>query len=99
MGCGFFSLLLRGKSGATLLPSGLEQLLVQTVLGRLSVMEVFGRISSSTCLFVAPLALGNLDFDLRLRIFQSFGVWVLLVENVVFLGRVRCLIPQWIHVL
>ena len=33
----------------TLLPSGLEQLLVQTVLGYQSVMEAFGRISSSTC--------------------------------------------------
>ena len=40
----------------------LEQLLVQTVLGRLSVMEAFGSISSSTCLFVALVALGNLDF-------------------------------------
>ena len=33
----------------TLLPSGLEQLLVQAVLGYQSVMEAFGRISSSTC--------------------------------------------------
>ena len=33
----------------TLLPSGLEPLLVQTVLDYQSVMEAFGRISSSTC--------------------------------------------------
>ena len=33
----------------TLLPSGLEQLLVQTVLGCQSVIEAFGRISSSAC--------------------------------------------------
>ena len=33
----------------TLLPSGLEQLLVQTVLGYQSVLEAFGRIFSSSC--------------------------------------------------
>ena len=33
----------------TFLPSGLEQLLVQAVLGNQSVMEAFGRIPSSTC--------------------------------------------------
>ena len=57
MGCGFFSLLLRSKSGASWsaplvhpLTKWLgEQLLVQTVLGYQSVMEAFGRIFSSTC--------------------------------------------------
>ena len=41
--------MLLGLLWFTLLPSGLEQLLVQTVLGYQSVMEAFGRISSSTC--------------------------------------------------
>ena len=56
----------------TLLPSGLEQLLVQTVLGYQSVMEAFGRISSSTC------------FSPHYSHFLSFGVWVLPLEFVVF---------------
>ena len=36
---------------------------------------------------------------LRPRFFQSFGVWVLPLEYVVFSGRVLCLVQQWIHVL
>ena len=36
---------------------------------------------------------------LRPRIFQSFGVWVLPLEYVVFSGRVLCLVQQWLHVL
>ena len=105
MVCGVFSLLLRGKSGASWsaplvhpLTQCFEQPLVQTVLGRLSVMDAFGRISSSTCLCRA-VRTWNSGLRLRPRIFQSFGVWVLPVEYAVFSGRVRCLVPQWIHVL
>ena len=45
-------------------------------------------------LCVALFALGNRDFVS----FSPSGVWVLLVEYVVF-RRVRCLVQQWMHVL
>ena len=47
----------------------------------------------------APFALGNLDFAFALVSFTPSGVWVLAVEYVVFSGRVRCLVQQWIHFL
>ena len=79
----------------TLLPSGLEQLLVQTVLGYQSVMEAFGRISSSTC----PLPR-----------YSHLEIWTWpspLYLSVLCLGvasgarciRDACLVQQWIHVL
>ena len=65
--------------------------------GCLSVMEALGRISSSTLPLVALFALGNLDFAFALVSFSPSGVGVLPVEYVVFSGRVRCLVQQWIH--
>ena len=57
----------------TLLPSGLEQLLVQTVRGsRLSVMEAFGRISSSTLPPRRAIRTWKFGLCLRPRFFQSF---------------------------
>ena len=53
----------------TLLPSGLEQLLVQTVLGYPSVMEAFGRISFYVP-FAALFAHGNLDIAFTLVSFS-----------------------------
>ena len=71
---------------STLLPSGLEQP-VLTVLGYQSVMEAFGRISSSTCPLPALFAHGNLDIAFTPRIFQSFGVWGVLWSTL-YSGRV-----------
>ena len=48
--------------------------------------------------FVALFAPGNLDFAFALLSFSPSCVWVLPVEYAVFSGRVRCLVPQWIHV-
>ena len=64
-----------------------------------SVMESFGRISSSTCLFVALFALGNLDFAFALVSFSPSVFGCCLCSTSYFSGRVRCLVPQWIHVL
>ena len=63
-----------------------------------SVMEAFGRISCSTCLFVALFALGNLDFAFAL-VSSSPSVFGCCLWSTSYSGRVRCLVPQWIHVL
>ena len=76
----------------TILPSGLEQLLVQTVLGYQSVMEAFGRISSST---FAP---GTLDFAFALVSFSP-SVFGCCLWSTLYSGHVLCLVQQWVHVL
>ena len=81
----------------TLLPSGLEQLLVLTVLWPPVSHGGFWK----NFLFYVPLrrAVRTWKSGLCLcpRIFQSFGVWVLPVEYVVFSGRVCCLVQQWFY--
>ena len=90
MGCGVFSLLLRGKSGASWsaplvhpLTQCFEQPLVQTVRGRQSVMEAFGRISSSTCPSprYSHLEIWTLPSPSYLSVLRC---WVLPLEYVVF---------------
>ena len=70
---------------------------MQTVLGYPSVMEAFGRISSSTCPSAALFAHGNLDIAFTLVSFSPSGVWMLPLEHVVF--GTRAWFQQWIHVL
>ena len=71
----------------------------QTVLGCCwSVLEAFWK----NFIFFVPLcrAIRTWKSGLCLcpRFFQPWsGVWVLPVEHVVFSGRVRCLVQQWIH--
>ena len=80
----------------TLLPSGLEQLLVQTVLGYQSVMEAFGRISSSTCPSprYSHLEIWTLPSPSYLSVLRCLGV-----AFGVRCIRDACLVQQWIHVL
>ena len=71
---------------STLFPSVLEQLLVQTVLGYPSVMEAFGRISSSTCPSprYSHLEIWTLPSPLYLSVLRCLGV----ASGARFLGRV-----------
>ena len=103
MGCGFFSLLLRSKSGLlglllwfTLLPSGLEQLLEQTVLGYPSVMEAFGRISSSPCPLprYSHMEIWTLPLPSYLSVLRCLSV-----ASGARCIRDACLVQQWMHVL
>ena len=80
---------------STLFPSGLEKLLVQTVLGYPSVMEAFGRISSSTCPSprFSHLEIWTLPSPLFLSVLRCLGV----ASGARFWDA--CLVQQWIHVL
>ena len=97
MGCGFFSLLLRSKSGASwsaslvyLLPSGWSSCWCRLCLATSPSWKLLEEFPLLRALRRA-IRTWKSGLCLRPRFFQSFGVWVLPLEYVVFSGLVLLL--------
>ena len=106
MGCGFFSLLLRSKCGASWsapLVHPRTQWLGAAAGADCAWLKVrhggFWKNFLSTCPLTRYLHLETWTSPLPSCIFQSFGCLGVALEYVVLSGRVLCLVQQWIHVL